>query len=79
MAYSSFSPRNVPKTSRPRRPFGPIVFFFFHKKKQKALFRFAEDYIWPITHEVVVWFNSILLFPEKEAKSVVPLRGRPQL
>jgi hypothetical protein len=26
----------------------------------------------------VNWSNRVLLFPEKEAKSVVPLRGMPQ-
>jgi hypothetical protein len=25
----------------------------------------------------IAWSNESLLFPEKEAKSVVPLRGRP--
>jgi hypothetical protein len=27
----------------PQKPIGCVVFFFFQKKKQKALFRFAED------------------------------------
>jgi hypothetical protein len=40
-----------------------------NKKKQKALFRFAEDCL---TNSP----SGCLLFPEKEAKSVVPLRGR---
>jgi hypothetical protein len=70
-----------------------VVFFFFQKKKQKALFRFAEEPYRSISR-YTTWYNSyhcgsldkgsfilgtkpgdVLLFPEKEAKSVVPLRG----
>jgi hypothetical protein len=68
--------------------------FFFQKKKQKALFRFAEGLlaqtsakpthgVWGhaprnqlIGYKGVNWSSDTLLFPEKEAKSVVPLRGR---
>jgi hypothetical protein len=59
------------------------VFFFFQKKKQKALFRFAEEFTPVPRHQGTIrtclqhnFQSSILLFPEKEAKSVVPLRGR---
>jgi hypothetical protein len=66
------------------------VLFFFQKKKQKALFRFAEDPNLPksklrranafgsfLEKSSINRANNVLLFPEKEAKSVVPLRGRP--
>jgi hypothetical protein len=69
------------------------VFFFFQKKKKKALFRFAEALwaaqpsakptlgVWGrAPSKFLLMFNSssgILLFSEKEAKSVVPLRGSP--
>jgi hypothetical protein len=68
------------------------AFFFFQKKKQKALFCFEEDLGlskprrsrplgiggWPQKEppQVVNWAGSRLLFPEKEAKSVVLLRRR---
>jgi hypothetical protein len=73
-----------------------MVFFFFQKKKQKALFRFAEGHNQPIIREadpgglgawpprknqlieylVFNWSNKYYSsFLEKEAKSVVPLRG----
>jgi hypothetical protein len=74
--------------------FSLVVFFFFQKKKQKALFRFAEGQystqnsakrtlgVWGrapkeyILSNEAIELSGILLFPEKEAKSVVPLRGR---
>jgi hypothetical protein len=64
-----------------------VVFFFFQKKKQKALFCFAEERVgqtfWlapvKLTDRIVfveLELCNILLFPEKEAKSVVLLRRR---
>jgi hypothetical protein len=68
------------------RLFRLVVSFFFQKKKQKALFRFAEDQysmsgprgLNSLSNEAIP-LSGVLLFPEKEAKSVVPLRGRPIL
>jgi murein tripeptide amidase MpaA len=45
-----------------------MFIFFFQKKKQKALFRFAETH--NCMAQETIWFNGYLLFPEKEAKSV---------
>jgi hypothetical protein len=63
-----------------------LTVFFFQKKKQKALFCFAEGLLiqtlakpfhnprrlYHFSHSS----SSFLLFPEKEAKSVVLLRRR---
>jgi hypothetical protein len=49
------------------------MLFFFQKKKQKALFCFAEEHAEPQTLKAYI---KLLLFPEKEAKSVVLLRRR---
>jgi hypothetical protein len=68
-----------------------LVFFFFQKKKQKALFCFSEeanslefDFLLEVLRLTTQGLQShcqhfsagFLLFPEKEAKSVVLLRRR---
>jgi hypothetical protein len=55
-----------------------VVSFFFQKKKQKALLCFAEKtirYLFPTNQaKQENGVGGILLFPEKEAKSVALLR-----
>jgi hypothetical protein len=62
-------------------PVRQILLFFFQKKKQKALFCFAESQLSPNLplapkENCLFASNPALLFPEKEAKSVVLLRRK---
>jgi hypothetical protein len=62
------------------------VFFFFQKKKQKALFRFAEGLLYVLVTVKAelgaIFSHHFLLFPE-EAKSIRTLpiarRNRPRV
>jgi hypothetical protein len=44
------------------------MFFFFQKKKQKALFCFAEDYSPKLEN---YWGSCILLFPGKKEQEAL--------
>jgi hypothetical protein len=50
-----------------KKSIGLIVFFFFQKKKQKALFRFAEGYISPIISSKQV--QSVWGFPPRNVST----------